>query len=75
MAGLGIALRGLGKALKTSKIGKTLRRTFGDPKKHLNIKMKQLVKCSENYLKALTEVLVVSDLMWTKKAKLSNPLF
>lgn len=33
MAGLGIALRGLGKALKRSKVGKTLRRTFGDPKK------------------------------------------
>ena len=33
MAGLGIALRGLGKALKRSQLGKTLRRTFGDPKK------------------------------------------
>jgi hypothetical protein len=33
MAGLGIALRGFGKVLKRSKLGKTLRRTFGDPKK------------------------------------------
>jgi hypothetical protein len=33
MAGLGVALRGFGKALKRSKVGKALRRQFGDPKK------------------------------------------
>lgn len=33
MAGLGVALRGFGKALKKSKVGKALRRQFGDPKK------------------------------------------
>jgi hypothetical protein len=45
MAGLGIALRGLGKALKRSQLGKTLRKLLAILKKHLNIKMKQLVKC------------------------------
>jgi|TARA_R110000782_G_scaffold154368_1_gene246737 hypothetical protein len=30
---VGIALKGFGKALKRSKVGKSLRRTFGDPDK------------------------------------------
>jgi len=33
MAGFGIALKGFGKALKRSKVGKALRRQFGDPNK------------------------------------------
>ena len=33
MAGLGVALRGFGKALKRSKVGKALRRQFGNPNK------------------------------------------
>ena len=33
MAGLGVALKGFGKALKRSKVGKALRRQFGDPNK------------------------------------------
>lgn len=33
MSGFGIALKGFGKALKRSKVGKVLRRQFGDPNK------------------------------------------